>query len=68
MLFVSGYLFSADILATMDKYSNDVAVCVIEKAKRMCREQADDEVWIWWYNLVFFLDKCWFFIHLRKQI
>ncbi|XWS58109.1 hypothetical protein CRYUN_Cryun08bG0006500 [Craigia yunnanensis] len=42
MFFVSGYLFSADILATMDKYSNDVAFCVIEKAKRMCREQGDE--------------------------
>ncbi|XVF05966.1 hypothetical protein REPUB_Repub06bG0007000 [Reevesia pubescens] len=41
----TGYLFSTDILATMDKYSNDVAVCVIEKAKRMCGEQAAaDEV------------------------
>ncbi|KAE8675428.1 USP-like protein isoform 3 [Hibiscus syriacus] len=40
----TGYLFSADILATMDKYSNDVAACVIEKAKRICREQADHEV------------------------
>ncbi|EOY11636.1 USP-like protein isoform 3 [Theobroma cacao] len=38
----TGYLFSADILATMEKYSNDVAACVIEKAKRMCREQADE--------------------------
>ncbi|XWS57443.1 hypothetical protein CRYUN_Cryun09bG0174500 [Craigia yunnanensis] len=38
----TGYLFSTDILATMDKYSNDVAVCVIEKAKRTCREQADE--------------------------
>ncbi|KAH1083723.1 hypothetical protein J1N35_023484 [Gossypium stocksii] len=40
----TGYLFSSDILATMDKYSNDVADCVIEKAKRMCREQGDPEV------------------------
>ncbi|KAK6242971.1 hypothetical protein QUC31_009380 [Theobroma cacao] len=39
---LQGYLFSADILATMEKYSNDVAACVIEKAKRMCREQADE--------------------------
>ena len=39
---VAGYLFSADILATMDKYSNDVAACVIEKAKRICREQAEE--------------------------
>ncbi|XVE63115.1 hypothetical protein DITRI_Ditri06bG0174000 [Diplodiscus trichospermus] len=38
----TGYLFSADILATMDKYSNDVAVCVVEKAKRLCRDKADE--------------------------
>ncbi|XVE89570.1 hypothetical protein DITRI_Ditri20bG0006700 [Diplodiscus trichospermus] len=38
----TGYLFSADIWATRDKYSNDVAACVMEKAKRMCREQADE--------------------------
>ncbi|KAL4377051.1 hypothetical protein GQ457_02G036770 [Hibiscus cannabinus] len=40
----SGYLFSADIMVTMDKYSNSVAACVIDKAKRICREQADHEV------------------------
>ncbi|KAE8660199.1 USP-like protein isoform 3 [Hibiscus syriacus] len=40
----TGYMFSADILATMDKYSDDVAACIIEKAKRICREQADYEV------------------------
>ncbi|KAE8677760.1 USP-like protein isoform 3 [Hibiscus syriacus] len=40
----TGYLFSADILATMDKYSDDVATCIIEKAKRICRDQADHEV------------------------
>ncbi|GMI65412.1 hypothetical protein like AT3G62550 [Hibiscus trionum] len=40
----TGYLFSADILATMDKYSDDVAACVIDKAKRTCRELADHEV------------------------
>ncbi|XP_038715659.1 universal stress protein A-like protein isoform X1 [Tripterygium wilfordii] len=34
----SGYLFSADIMATMEKYSNDVAQSVIEKAKRMCQD------------------------------
>lgn len=44
MVLVSGYLFSSDILATVDKYSNDVANCIIEKAKRMCREKGDDEV------------------------
>ncbi|XP_050220709.1 uncharacterized protein LOC126671055 [Mercurialis annua] len=34
----TGYLFSSDILATMEKYSKDVADCIIEKATRMCRE------------------------------
>ncbi|KAK8633572.1 hypothetical protein V6N13_014417 [Hibiscus sabdariffa] len=40
----SGYLFSADIMVTMDKYSNDVAASVIDKAKRICKEKADHEV------------------------
>ena len=35
---VSGYLFSSDILAAMDKYSGEVAGCVMEKAKKMCRD------------------------------
>ncbi|XP_016435454.1 universal stress protein PHOS34 isoform X1 [Nicotiana tabacum] len=33
-----GYLFSSDILATMERYSNDVAQCVMEKAKRLCKD------------------------------
>ncbi|KAB5527583.1 hypothetical protein DKX38_021430 [Salix brachista] len=37
-----GYLFSSDIMETMQKYSNNIADCVIEKAKRMCREQFQD--------------------------
>jgi hypothetical protein len=37
----SGYLFSSDILAAMDKYGNDVADCVIEKAKRICKDLQD---------------------------
>ncbi|EEF49951.1 universal stress protein A-like protein isoform X1 [Ricinus communis] len=36
----TGYLFSSDIVATMEKYSKDVADCIIEKAKKICREQA----------------------------
>lgn len=36
----TGYLFSADIIATMDKHSNDVANRVIEKAKKVCREHS----------------------------
>ena len=35
-------MLSSDIMATMQKYSNDVADCVIEKAKRMCSEQVQD--------------------------
>ncbi|KAG5624638.1 hypothetical protein H5410_009856 [Solanum commersonii] len=31
-----GYLFSPDILATMERYSSEVAQCVMEKAKRAC--------------------------------
>ena len=33
---ISGYLFSSDILATMERYSSGVAQCVMEKAKRAC--------------------------------
>lgn len=32
----SGYLFSSDITATMDRYSQQVADCILEKAKRLC--------------------------------
>ncbi|OAY42388.1 universal stress protein PHOS32 [Manihot esculenta] len=35
----TGYLFSSDIMATMEKYSSDVADCILEKAKKLCREQ-----------------------------
>ena len=38
---VSGYLFSADIMAAVDKYSNDLAECVVEKAKKMCKDLHD---------------------------
>ncbi|XP_062081858.1 universal stress protein A-like protein isoform X1 [Humulus lupulus] len=40
----SGYLFSTDIMAAMTKYGNDVADCVIEKAKRTCRDLQDVKV------------------------
>ncbi|GMY21873.1 universal stress protein PHOS32-like [Fagus crenata] len=40
----TGYLFSSDILAAMDKYGNDVADCVIEKAKRICKDLQDVKV------------------------
>ncbi|KAK7392076.1 hypothetical protein VNO78_20503 [Psophocarpus tetragonolobus] len=32
----TGYLFSSDITATMERYSQQVADCVMEKAKRLC--------------------------------
>jgi nucleotide-binding universal stress UspA family protein len=40
----TGYMFTSDIRATMDKYSNEVAQCVIEKAKRICKDVKDVKV------------------------
>ncbi|CAM8963071.1 unnamed protein product [Rhodiola kirilowii] len=40
----SGYLFSADILATMERYGNEVAECVLEKAKRVCQDYQNVKV------------------------
>uniref|UniRef100_A0A7N1A8B7 UspA domain-containing protein n=1 Tax=Kalanchoe fedtschenkoi TaxID=63787 RepID=A0A7N1A8B7_KALFE len=40
----SGYLFSADILATMERYGNEVAQCVLDKAKRVCEEYRNVKV------------------------
>ncbi|XP_077218902.1 universal stress protein A-like protein [Tasmannia lanceolata] len=34
----AGYLFSADVMATMHKYNNDLAESVLEKAKRVCKD------------------------------
>ncbi|MCL7027969.1 hypothetical protein MKW94_008595 [Papaver nudicaule] len=34
----SGYLFSSDVMVSMEKYSKDVADCVMEKAKRVCKD------------------------------
>ncbi|KAI3932709.1 hypothetical protein MKW98_012680 [Papaver atlanticum] len=34
----SGYLFSSDVIMSMEKYSKEVADCVIEKAKRVCKD------------------------------
>ncbi|CAK9315017.1 unnamed protein product [Citrullus colocynthis] len=34
----TGYLFSADIMATLERYSYDVAEGVVEKAKRLCKD------------------------------
>lgn len=38
----SGYLFSTDIMSTMDKYHNDAADRLIEKAKNMCKDHVND--------------------------
>ncbi|CAI9781730.1 unnamed protein product [Fraxinus pennsylvanica] len=37
----AGYMFSPDLMATMERYSNDVAQCVIDKAKRACKDLND---------------------------
>ncbi|KAA8545237.1 hypothetical protein F0562_020021 [Nyssa sinensis] len=39
-----GYLFSSDIMASMERYSNEAADCVMEKAKRACKEVKDVKV------------------------
>lgn len=42
ILFVfSGFLFSSDITSAMDRYGNELAECIIEKAKRMCKDLQD---------------------------
>ncbi|KAH1259241.1 Universal stress protein A-like protein [Glycine max] len=33
-----GYLFSPDISAAIEKYSQEVADCVLEKAKKLCKD------------------------------
>lgn len=40
----TGYLFSPDIIATMDNYRNQVAESVIEKAKKLCKDLQDVKV------------------------
>ncbi|CAL5402064.1 unnamed protein product [Camellia sinensis] len=34
----TGYLFSDDIVATMEKYNNEAAESVMEKANKLCKE------------------------------
>lgn len=36
--FISGYLFSSDVTATMEKYSQQIAESVLEKAKLVCKD------------------------------
>ncbi|KAM1752315.1 hypothetical protein ACFX11_010319 [Malus domestica] len=38
----SGYLFSSETWAAMEKYAADVADCVMEKAKKTCRDLRQD--------------------------
>ncbi|KAG5244726.1 hypothetical protein OIU76_003118 [Salix suchowensis] len=38
----TGHVFSSDFLAMMLKYNKDAADFVVQKAKRMCKEQARD--------------------------
>ncbi|KAG4394781.1 hypothetical protein AAZX31_20G087900 [Glycine max] len=33
----TGYFFASDITATMERYSQQVADCVLEKAKKLCK-------------------------------
>ncbi|XP_026404144.1 universal stress protein A-like protein isoform X1 [Papaver somniferum] len=35
---IAGYLFSSDVIMSMEKYSKEVADSVIEKAKRVCED------------------------------
>lgn len=39
---VSGYLFSSDIMATVERYGNEVAESVMEKARKICRDLGGD--------------------------
>ncbi|XP_041016676.1 universal stress protein PHOS32-like [Juglans microcarpa x Juglans regia] len=40
----TGYLFSSDIMAAMDRHGYDAAESVLEKAKRMCKDLHDVKV------------------------
>ncbi|XP_076933045.1 universal stress protein PHOS32-like [Bidens hawaiensis] len=40
----TGYLFSQDIITSMDKYRKDVAETVIEKTKKLCKHLQDVKV------------------------
>ncbi|KAH7867480.1 hypothetical protein Vadar_034077 [Vaccinium darrowii] len=39
-----GYLFSTEIIASMEKYGNEMAESVMEKAKRLCKDDHDVKV------------------------
>lgn len=38
---VSAYMFSSEVMLAIERYGNEVADCVMEKAKRLCSELAD---------------------------
>ncbi|KAF6140047.1 hypothetical protein GIB67_001788 [Kingdonia uniflora] len=38
----TGYIYSSDVVATMEKYRTDVAVCLMDKAKRICKGLKND--------------------------
>ncbi|KAL7237649.1 hypothetical protein ACSBR2_003870 [Camellia fascicularis] len=40
----TGYLFSPDTVSSMERYSNEVAESVMEKAKRLCKEDHNLDV------------------------
>ncbi|GMP63773.1 hypothetical protein CsSME_00025333 [Camellia sinensis var. sinensis] len=40
----TGYLFSPDTMSSMERYSNEVAESVMEKAKRLCKEDHNLDV------------------------
>jgi len=51
-VYVSGYLFSSDITATMEKYSQQVADCVLEKAKIVCNDVQNVSIHICTYTSI----------------
>ncbi|RDX91571.1 Universal stress protein A-like protein, partial [Mucuna pruriens] len=48
----TGYLFSSDITATMERYSQQVADSVLEKAKRLCNNIQNLHISIEFLNMV----------------
>ncbi|XP_030459796.1 universal stress protein A-like protein isoform X4 [Syzygium oleosum] len=40
----TAYMFSSEVMLAIERYSNEVADCVMEKAKRLCSELADVKV------------------------
>ncbi|KAF8018337.1 hypothetical protein BT93_H3280 [Corymbia citriodora subsp. variegata] len=42
--YTEAFLFSSDVMLAIEKYGNEVADCVMEKAKKLCSELADVKV------------------------